>query len=694
MSQSRYLDGNVVMNSDSVGNVLANYSVLHLQSIRRLKITVEVLDKNNETLEVLQGVSNGGSINIDGSSLIRRTGSLSFTLFDYLMPKKNSLLWITNRIRVYAGIDDLRTQDTITTHFCLGTFFITEPSVTLATDNRTITINLQDRMGQWEDEEFENQVLIEANTPVSEAMKSILTVMGEKDFSLIEDDGNLVPYNITFDQGSTVIDAIQKLRDLYMDWEAFYNTEGKFVFRKMTLVYDRDVTPQWIYGQNSPLLLGYQENYTYKGVKNRVVIFGAMDNKTGIVPRSQADLDPSSTFGRDDIGVKKKVLVETTLTTKEQCQAKAKYELWKASNLQEKITATSVPIYFLDANHIIEVFNPASQESERYIIDSISYGFTPSDQMTVQAHKVYYDDIILDAQDVQVDYIINSITNKGWLSIPEARIEQYYGLKGDGSLLVVNFQFNQSGGETAYTTGYLGTTTQTLTFDLADLGNGVGDNGDNTASGLSKGDYTDRIVGHEMVHAVQNNAFGMAKSASLPIWFKEGSAEFIHGADERLKISIVYDGKIDDAMLQYIINRGVALLNGDAWKGDSNEYSTGYLLMKYIDRNIKSGLDMKNFMATVQSSTHSGMDIIKEAIEANTVFTSFDNFVADFQANGANFVKTRITLNIDGDEQDTGSIGGSDHRGAIPLSAEDIFNESQATVGLISSGFVVQFDRP
>ncbi|MEH7207626.1 hypothetical protein V7094_15510 [Priestia megaterium] len=691
MSESQFINGNVVMNGESVGNSLSDFTSLHLQSIRRLTITVEVLDKNNNTMDVLQGLSTGGSLSVDGTSLIRRTGTLSFVLFDRLLPAQNNLLWITNKIRIYAGIDDLRTQNNTTTHFCLGTFYITEPSVSIAKDNRSITINLQDRMGRWEDEEFENTVIIEANTPIAEGLKAILTVMGETEFSEIQSSDLVVPYQLEFAQGSTVIDAIDKIAKLYMDWDAFYDTEGKFVFRKMQLVYDRTIEPQWVFDENSPLMLSFDENYTYKGVKNRIVVFGAMDEKTGLTPRSQADLIPSSTFGSDAVGIRKKVFVETTLTTKEQCQAKSQYELWKASNLQESASIVTMPIYYLDANHIIQVTNPATKEVEKYIVDTIALGLNISETMTITAHKVYYDDIQLDVQDAKVEYIIDKITNKGWLATPEARILQYYGLKGNGTPLVVNFEYNSIGGTTAYTTGYLGTTTQTLTVDLVDLGSATDDNGDHHTN---KGDYADRIIGHEMVHAVMNSAMGMAKTSTLPTWFKEGSAEFIHGADERLKISIVEDEAINDSMLDYIIDRGVDLLNGGGWISDSNEYSASYVILKYIDKNMKSGKDMKSFMASILGSAGDGAQALKDAITLNTTFTTYQAFVDSFKANGANFVKTKITLNLTGDEVDTGSIGGIDHRGTVALNAEDIFDESKAVAGVISTGFVVTFNRP
>ncbi|MFJ8247278.1 DUF5048 domain-containing protein [Peribacillus asahii] len=688
----KFIEGNVVMNGESARDLLADFATLHMQAIRRLYITVEVLDRDDQTIEVLNGVSTSGNVSISGTSLIRRAGSLTFVLFDYLLPRQENVLWMTNKIRVYAGIDDLRSQDAVTTHFCLGTFFISEPNVAISNDSRTITINLEDKMAMWGEEQFENKLIIEPDTPVHIAIQSVLSVMGETQFGYIQDSTETVPYQIEFAQGSSVLDALNKLVDLYMDWEAYYNTEGFFVYQKMTMKHDREMAPQWVYDEHSPLLISFNEAYTYKGVKNRVIVFGAMNEKTGLTPRSQADLLPELKLGANNIGIKKKVFVESSYTKKEQCASKAKFELWKASTLQEKVTITSLPIYFLDANDIIEVWNPADREYYRYSIDSISYGLGVSDTMQITASRVYYDDVLMDVYDEKIDYIIDMITNKGWLSIPEKRIKEYYGLEGDGAPLVINFEYNQVAGTTAYVTGYLGTNYQTLTIDLVDLGFGIGDSGDNALP--SKGDYTDRIIGHEMLHAVMNNQFGMDKIQNMPDWFLEGCAEFLHGADERLKLSIMEDGVVTDSKASQMVNRCVSMLRDNTWSGASDDYSAGYVIMKYIDKKILFGLDMKSIMIAIKNSSSDGLTAMKEAIVANTVFYSFDELIVDFQENGVQFLQEEITLNPYVDEEDTGSVAGNDHRGAFPLNAEMVFDNSTAVAGLISTGFTVEFERP
>nr|WP_276578828.1 hypothetical protein [Bacillus sp. S0628] len=686
------------MDNRDIHSKIAEYKNLHLQPIRRLHITVEVIDKNDKVIETIQGLSTGGNINIEGGSLIRRTGSLSFVLFDSLLPRKQGLLWMTNKLRVYAGIENLATQDNTIIHFCLGTFYITEPSINVAKDNRSITISLQDMMMRWEGEQLEKKIVIPAGTPIHIAMSMVLNHNGEFNTS-IEWTDLTVPYTLEFNEGQNVLDIITKIRDLYMDWEAFYDVSGKFIFRKMKIQRQGGEPTMWDFTQEGDLVTEFTENFSYKGVKNKIIVIGNMNDTTGITPKAEASItNVDSPFHEDEIGVKKMVVTEGNYSNDNQCKARAKFDLFKNSNMQESLNLGCIPIYYLDANNIIGIDNLATGYYEEYLTNSISIGLGVGDTMSINCSKMYYDTSFEDVplQEKYKEYIekvVDGIENKGWLSIPEKRIKEYYGLEGTGSKLIVRFEHEAVGGTTAYVTGYAGFDIQTLNVDLADFGTGVGESGDNE---LGKGDYNDRILGHEMVHAVMNSSLGTDKTFYLQDWFKEGSGEFIHGADERLKNSIVEGGKISDTKLNALATRATKLLNGGLWESVTDDYSASYVIMKYLDKKISSGKSMKDIMKHIKDSDKRGYkanELIKDAIVAHTPFGTFQDFVNNFAANAVNYVKTGVSLNLTGDELDTGSIGGSDHRGKIPLNAEDIFKNSEAN-GITSYGFSVEFDRP
>jgi hypothetical protein len=692
---NRYIQGDIVMGSKDLSNI-SNYIDVHVAPVRKLHTTIEILDKNDRTIETIQGLATGGSLSIQGDSLIRRTGTIEFVLFDMLLPRQQSLLWMTNKIRVYQGLEDM-TSDGSITHFCLGTFYISEPSIKISNDSRTITINLEDNMMRWEQEELDTQMKFEAGTPLHTAMEMLMNRFGEFN-TQIEFTDLSIPHTLEFNYGDSVMSIIERLRDLYMDWECYYDVDGTFVFRKMKMQREDGEPISWVFDNKSDLIISFSERFTYKNVKNKVVVVGVINEKTGETPRAEAIItNEDSPFHENNIGLRTKVFNESTLGTVDQCDAKARYELFQLSTFQEQVSLTTVPIYYLDANDIIEVRNHATGELERYIIDAISMNLGVGETMSINAHKLYYNTFDISTGNLEkyrksADIIIDGIKNKGWLSLSEQRIKEYLGLEGDGSDLFVRFEYDGLYGVTAYVTAYSDRKQQSLTIDLADFENVQGDSGD---IGQTKAEYADRILGHEMVHVVMNNAIGVTKTSVMPVWFKEGVSEYIHGADERLKKSIVKDDSINDILLDGLVARAVGLLNGLGWQSVNDDYSAGYLIVKYLDHQLMlNGKTMKNLMDSIIKSQSTGDIALKDAIVENTKFSTYSDFVENFEEHAVNYVKYNIELNIGQDELDTGSIAGTDGRGKEPLNAEDVFNNNDAVRGVTAFGFNVIFNRP
>lgn len=268
---------------------------------------------------------------------------------------------------------------------------------------------------------------------------------------------------------------------------------------------------------------------------------------------------------------------------------------------------------------------------------------------------------------------------KGWLEVSENLIFSKYGLKGDGGNLNVILDKEISGGM-AYVLCI--PNNHQLHISMSDFQPGNSPDGINK---WGKGFYDDRVIAHEMVHAVMDQDFGGTKFNEIyygnGIWFIEGSAEFMHGADERLKIDIGSFGTIDNAKGDALVSRAEDLLNGAAWAGSSLDYSAGYTIMKYLDSKLGANT-MANLMTDIDASGDTGMNALKTAIGTRTTSGSFSQFVTDFSQAGAgggkDYVLNSITLNWGGDEIDTGSISGSDHGGAS-INAENVVDEATAT---------------
>ncbi len=131
----------------------------------------------------------------------------------------------------------------------------------------------------------------------------------------------------------------------------------------------------------------------------------------------------------------------------------------------------------------------------------------------------------------------------GWLEQSESLIQQYYGITADGADMSIELTtFTDGAGGTAARVvgsipgGFTGKATDVkLQIDMSDFSPANLPNGGNAPF------YNDRIIAHEMVHAVMYRSMNIASMFNPAVdqtWFMEGAAEFIHGADERLQASI------------------------------------------------------------------------------------------------------------------------------------------------------------
>ncbi|MBB6132145.1 flagellin [Massilia aurea] len=226
----------------------------------------------------------------------------------------------------------------------------------------------------------------------------------------------------------------------------------------------------------------------------------------------------------------------------------------------------------------------------------------------------------------------------GWLSSAEDLIKQHYGLMGDGAKLTVNLDTTDGGynvlASVSGTSSGGKLNNLHLNIDMADFGTAP------TPDGGSAPLYSDRIVAHEMVHAVMGRTMNMG---SLPQWFVEGTAELINGADERLAGA----GSIAGV---------VATIAGGGFS-----YEGGYAASRYLHDRMKGlGVEggIKGIMQYLNNNQSADLDAALNAVSKG-VYTSSAAFLADFGANGEQFINTKMNLT----NADTGAIGGLDADG-------------------------------
>lgn len=669
---------------------------VHSQPIRLLTVTIQVLDTETETvLETITGKAESGTIRVDGNSLVRRSASIRMMVDPDLFPQQGSLMWFDKTIKVYVGLDDTSKHD-YTVNFLVGTFWVGDGLYNINSEESRLSFELEDKMMQYEDTELENSLVIDVGTPIHVAMRMMMEHVGETKFGeMVESrDGEVVPYTLEYKIGDKVMDVVKSLRDMYMDYICGYDVQGRFEFRRIESQREQDLPEsKWRFdAEDSTLrtLLSFQESYNLKSIKNRVIVYGGTSDITGLTPMGETRItDVKSPFNIYAIGKRTKIITEPKYVTDEQCIAKAKYEVWKSSNFQEISTISTIPIYFLDAHDVIDVVHPFTKKEHKYMIDSLDFSLGTESTMNIQAHKVYYVTLEYGEESIPlVDAIIRGISNYGWISLGEEIIYQGFNIMGAGdAALNITFQDNIPGGEQMSVTSYPTSRNQGFNIDIADfkdLDFNSQHGGYIEGSSRSKADYMDRVITHEMFHAVSNDYFGHNKMIQAPVAWKESWAEMAHGAKERYLS--VYTGMSNADKKTALVDRAMPLLENN-FDGTSEDYVTSYLIAIACYRLAKRRGIWYNLFINLKKQENFAINFwLKFLPIAETNDEVKNMIVAEMQS--MNDVYAFLN---DVNDVDTGSILGIhfENKYGVPLTAENVVNNNNATIDSI--GFKLEF---
>lgn len=255
---------------------------------------------------------------------------------------------------------------------------------------------------------------------------------------------------------------------------------------------------------------------------------------------------------------------------------------------------------------------------------------------------------------------------KGWLAASESLVSSALGIGGKNMDLKISLLDTIDGeSNTAARVSYshYGTpgpaASLELQIDMADFSPTSWPDGN---GGMIS---QDRIIAHEMVHAAM--AASVNVSTGMQTWFMEGVAEAVHGADERLSITLA------DMSTQSLVSRiGTGT---SAWGGTSDDYSMAYAAVRYMDKLIadNGGAGVKDIISTMAADTTLTLnDAIAGNAALNAVgITSISTFASKFTSSGTGggveFIENDLRPNLS--NGDTGSLIGSDRAASIGGSA-------------------------
>jgi len=360
------------------------------QKIREVFVKISLLDNNNKKIGEIQGVTLDGSINITTNSPIRRTCNLSLIVTDSsFLIGEDRKIWLDKRFKLEIGIKHLLTDEIV--WFNKGIYAINQPKIHYNSTNKTLDLQGLDLMCNLDGTlsgSLEAKTIINSSIDITTAIKTTAQSLGDVTRLNIENINKTTPYDIEKQAGDSVYSVLEELKNLYMDWELFFNENGTLIFRKIKN-YINDPTILDFNQNNQDLITDYTFNIDFENVRNKIIVYGRqLDN--GIQIKSILEnTDTNSPFNISKLG--EKVLVETNdkLFEQDQADSQAEYKLFIHNNLNESVNIQCLPIYFLDVNKLVSFNLEEINLVGKYLITDITIPLSISSLMSFNAYKVY-----------------------------------------------------------------------------------------------------------------------------------------------------------------------------------------------------------------------------------------------------------------------------------------------------------------
>lgn len=252
--------------------------VLRQSAAPTVKLKIEILDSSQRIIDILECGLAGGNLSISGESDIRRTAGFSVqpTIKEKLKLTENSLLWLNKDIRISVGL--YNPEDRQFKYYPLGYYVYTDTSGTFDATSDQLSINCADFMKKLDGtkngqtgtllirypaytENEETGEVIQYHT-IRNAVIETLEKLGHITNHRIDDIGNYkampaynddweqyreenkttwntIPFDQEFSAGCSVLSILTAFRDLYPNYEMFFDMEtNAFICQLKPMCYE------------------------------------------------------------------------------------------------------------------------------------------------------------------------------------------------------------------------------------------------------------------------------------------------------------------------------------------------------------------------------------------------------------------------------------------------------------------------
>lgn len=251
-----------------------------MQSDKTLFYKLEILNKDMKILDLIEGNLISDSISIDASSSIRRT--YNCTLFvenSTFVLDRESKIWFDKLIKPHVGIIYQRTKEI--QWYCLGTFLYTDLNYSYNETDKTLQLTCVDMMCLLDDKrngqlpDYKRTIL--AGTDARSVIISLLEEVGITNYFIEFNINNTyvstfeIPYDITFEAGTTIYNVILEIVDLYSGTQMYFDNGTFIISRIPTSKNEINILTDDIL---QPILISEQITTSLSSVYNHIKIYG------------------------------------------------------------------------------------------------------------------------------------------------------------------------------------------------------------------------------------------------------------------------------------------------------------------------------------------------------------------------------------------------------------------------------------
>ena len=249
------------------------YSVTR-QRARTLHIKINLLNFSYQTIDSLEGLAISGNINMDATSDLRRSCQVKLAIKDSSFDvSAGGRIFLDRYIQIYIGIEQVRTGEII--WFNKGIYLINAPSYLYDGETNTLTFEGLDLMSKMTG--VRNGYLIGTTYKIpqgSDVRGAIIAVLNEAGFTkyVVDSIEQKVPYDMTFDQGSTQYSILSALRDILPNYQIYFDEDGVFHYTMIPSGENESIViddSTW-----KKVIISEQINVDFESVKNVIEVYG------------------------------------------------------------------------------------------------------------------------------------------------------------------------------------------------------------------------------------------------------------------------------------------------------------------------------------------------------------------------------------------------------------------------------------